>query len=419
MAGAQGRAQAQHVRMALVLTGGVSLAVWMGGVVAEIERAVQGRDLFGRLCELTDTTLSVDVVGGSSAGGINGAMLGLALARGSDTSTVRDVWVRAAALGELLRDPLVERPIASLLRGNEYFLPQLRAVFDTLYRHGQQQAGTPLEVLLTGTLLDGMQVQVTDDFGSTFTDNVHRAIFGFRCDPDSHVDDFADPSIVDKLALAARATSSFPGAFEPTLCPVGATIGGVDLAGHTNFPATGYVIDGGVLMNKPLSPVLAAVLARPHQPHERRVIGYVQPTVDQESAFGVDEMPGFGRVMHAGWFALPHTESLSRELAELREHNARAAENGAVSDGGCGQIALLHISAAAPNALDERSSPLQKLAGLQLQHFGGFYRSAWRANDWMWGRLDAVSRLTHLLLAPRRLREVPSATRGSRRGCSS
>lgn len=408
VAAVQHRAHEQRLTMALVLTGGVSLAVWMGGVVAEIERAVEGRDVYGRLQELTRTTLAVDIVGGSSAGGINGAMLGLALARGSDTSVVRDVWVRAAALGELLREPSAQNPVASLLRGDDYFLPQLRAVFDTLYSGGRPLGpATPLEVLLTGTLLDGMQTEITDDFGSTFTDNIHRAIFRFRRDPHGDIDDFADPLIVDKLAVAARATSSFPGAFEPTLCPVGETVGGVDLAGHTNFPRTGYVIDGGVLMNKPLSPVLAAVLERSPEPHERRVIGYVQPTVDQESVFGVEAVPALGRVVHAGWVALPHSESLSRELGELREHNARVAAQGDAGAGG--HIALLHISAAVPNALDERSSPSEKLAGLQLQHFGGFYRSAWRANDWMWGRIDAVARLTHLLLDPTRLRTCAAA----------
>lgn len=409
MVGKRCSVPAQQIRMALVLTGGVSLAVWMGGVVAEIERAVEGRGMYGALCALTKTTITVDVVGGSSAGGINGAMLGLALARGSDTATVRDVWVRAAALGELLRDPASELSVASLLRGDGYFLPQLRAVFERLYRDGHQPADAPLEVLLTGTLLDGVQMQVKDDFGATFTDNIHRAIFRFRCDPETGVDDFADPLIVDKLAITARATSSFPGAFEPTLCPVGTTIDGVDLTGHTNFPTTRYVIDGGVLMNKPLSPVLATVLARPHHANERRVIGYIQPTVDQESEFGVDTMPGLWRVIQAGWFALPHSESLSRELSELREHNARVAQHGPVAGASCGHIALLHISAAAPNALDDRSSPREKLAGLQLQHFGGFYRSAWRANDWMWGRLDAISRLTQLVLAPQRLRECAVA----------
>jgi predicted acylesterase/phospholipase RssA len=381
----------QCVRLALVLTGGVSLAVWMGGVVAEIERAVQRSDGYGVLCDLVETELQVDIIGGSSAGGINGALLGLALARGSDTSSIREVWLRAAALRELLREPS-RRPVPSLLKGNEYFQPQLREVFASLYAGDGSPTGTPLEVLLTGTLLDGEKVVVRDDFGSTFTDSMHRALFRFRRDREAGIDDFADPAVVDKLALAARATSAFPGAFEPALCPIG-TGGADDLAGHANFSTSSYVIDGGVLVNKPLLPVLDAVLAQPCP--GRRVICYVQPAVEQEAAYGIDELPNLARVVRAGWLTLPHAESLSRELHELNAHNARGAN----------RIDLLHISADAPNALDDRCLPVEKLAGLQLQHFGAFYRSAWRANDWMWGRLDATARLVQLLLEPARLRQ--------------
>jgi hypothetical protein len=51
--------------------------------------------------------------------------------------------------------------------------------------------------------------------------------------------------------------------------------------------------------------------------------------------------------------------------------------------------------------------PSQKLYGLELGHFGGFVRSSWRANDWMWGRLDGAARLVEALLDPTRLREHP------------
>ena len=40
-----------------------------------------------------------------------------------------------------------------------------------------------------------------------------------------------------------------------------------------------------------------------------------------------------------------------------------------------------------------------KLAGNELANFSAFLRDAWRRNDWMWGRLDAVPTLVDLLLA--------------------
>jgi hypothetical protein len=37
--------------------------------------------------------------------------------------------------------------------------------------------------------------------------------------------------------------------------------------------------------------------------------------------------------------------------------------------------------------------PATKLAGDDLGHFGAFLKRSWRANDWLWGRLDAASAL--------------------------
>lgn len=48
----------------------------------------------------------------------------------------------------------------------------------------------------------------------------------------------------------------------------------------------------------------------------------------------------------------------------------------------------------------------QKLTGMRLHHFGAFYKRSWRANDWMWGRLDGAGWLVHVLLDPRRVRWI-------------
>jgi hypothetical protein len=69
-------------------------------------------------------------------------------------------------------------------------------------------------------------------------------------------------------------------------------------------------------------------------------------------------------------------------------------------------VELMQVSADAPNGFDGRATPERKLAGLQLMHFGAFYKESWRANDWLWGRLDAAERLARLLLDPFRLRQL-------------
>ena len=63
----------EEVRFAVVLNGGVSLAVWMGGVVLELDRLTRASDGYRNLLRLVGATARADVISGTSAGGINGA----------------------------------------------------------------------------------------------------------------------------------------------------------------------------------------------------------------------------------------------------------------------------------------------------------------------------------------------------------
>jgi Protein of unknown function (DUF3376) len=47
-----------------------------------------------------------------------------------------------------------------------------------------------------------------------------------------------------------------------------------------------------------------------------------------------------------------------------------------------------------------------ELTGIRLGHFAGFLKRPWRANDFMWGRLDAAARIVDLLVDPDRARSV-------------
>ncbi len=53
-----------------------------------------------------------------------------------------------------------------------------------------------------------------------------------------------------------------------------------------------------------------------------------------------------------------------------------------------------------------------KLCGDELGNFAAFLSAKWRANDWMWGRLDAVATLVDNLLDPERLAELALAPDG-------
>src|SRR5439155_17514568 len=63
------------------------------------------------------------------------------------------------------------------------------------------------------------------------------------------------------------------------------------------------------------------------------------------------------------------------------------------------EIRLVQFTSKGAVTIDDlhRSAPIDKLAGVELAHFGAFLKRSWRANDWMWGRLDAAERLLLLL----------------------
>jgi predicted acylesterase/phospholipase RssA len=77
--GASTGAKSREVRLGIVMYGGVSLAIYIYGVAHELFRAVRGRGIYKLLKAVTDSDIVVDVISGTSAGGINGVLLGYAL----------------------------------------------------------------------------------------------------------------------------------------------------------------------------------------------------------------------------------------------------------------------------------------------------------------------------------------------------
>ncbi|WP_349357357.1 patatin-like protein [Stappia sp.] len=118
-----------ELRLALVLYGGVSLAVYMHGITREflnLVRASRRREARGlggaglraedsvvayeEFLELFAPTLDlrvvVDVISGASAGGVNGVMLARALAHNLPLDSHRDLWLENADVTRLANDPV-------------------------------------------------------------------------------------------------------------------------------------------------------------------------------------------------------------------------------------------------------------------------------------------------------------------------
>ena len=221
----------EEVRFAVVLNGGVSLAVWMGGVVLELDRLTRAGTTYQPLLDLVGCTARADVIAGTSAGGINGAALALSqVNKQADLSRLRDLWAEQGRMEQLLRTPFRGEP-ASLLKGDEFFLPRLQEALARLTGDFEptEPNERPIDLRITTTLLGGVPNVTYDDLGQPLTQSVHQGSFSFRRDPYDWVaeetrDDFTADALnerVMQLALAARSSASFPFAFEPSFIPVG------------------------------------------------------------------------------------------------------------------------------------------------------------------------------------------------------
>jgi patatin-related protein len=340
----------EDVRLALVMNGGVSLAVWIGGVAREIlalSEAVpaRGGGGYAGLLDVTRSGVKVDVIAGSSAGGLNGAFLALAAAHGTSMDDLADLWIDKGALGRLLRQPSEGDPV-SLLRGDDYFLPELRDAFARLWPATSgtlRPASThPVHLTMTTTLMAGDVRVFTDDYGTQIAEVVHRGTFTFergrRTDPTAVAGPRADPfrtsGVIEQLALAARSTASFPFAFEPSWVPIGSARDGLhpDMAGIASFSASGWVLDGGVLVNRPVERALRVVFDQPAERQVRRALLYVDPDPDpiapdprdgQAADPGSLTRPSLRQVMLDSVVNLPRVQSLAETFEDLRRHNER------------------------------------------------------------------------------------------------
>lgn len=346
----------QSVRLATAMTGGVSLAVWMGGVARELnllEQAARRRDaiadtdrdtveagppvaddgrrdeliLYLRLLDLLDLTVDIDVLSGTSAGGINAALLGLTRARRLDLGVLRDIWLRVGQLETLLREPADKRPL-SLLQGDEVLLKQLSIGIDELCDdETATEADTPeTTVFITTTLLSGEQSRFVDSFGTSVTDSEHRGLFAFD------QDQLARDADRNALALAARCSASYPLAFEPAFVPCGADGPDElhpDMQRFSNTTSPRFVADGGLLMNKPIKPLLERVFSRTAVQQVRRVLLYVVPLTGEATATD--------KPIPVAKYREPYTlvggllkdvgallnQSIGAELRAIRDHNDR------------------------------------------------------------------------------------------------
>ncbi|WP_431047242.1 DUF3376 domain-containing protein [Streptomyces sp. P1-3] len=294
----------QEVRLALVLNGGVSLAVWMAGVTHELDllrRASRRKDggeglddrerkvfdIWRQVAVRASSRVVIDTVAGTSAGGLNGMLLATALGRRANLPKLRQVWEESASLDELLAPPSRQ----SLLDG-DYFAGKIKEELGRI--SDGDGPDEPVSLFMTATALDGRSRSYSDAFGSEFHVRDHRRVYHFQHDRYGEAyrkdgngawefvkDVRADFALTNNAALAqaARASAGFPVAFAP--------VSEQPMMGHREQPSPVFddpascVVDGGVLNNAPFGPVLEWITKRRLNKPVRRIVVYVVPSAGQ------------------------------------------------------------------------------------------------------------------------------------------
>jgi patatin-related protein len=399
--------EVRELRLALVCYGGVSLAVYMHGLTKELRKLVVASRAYERapganpfqagqtehayyeqLAALaaggTEVRVVIDVISGTSAGGINGVCLAQALACDGADDGLRDLWLSRGDIGGLLHAPrwlpgplkvaaalgrLAVHPRGPYtpLRGDD----MARWLYDAIHTMGSPDpalpagglvpAGLPLRLFVTTTDLVGSArvVDCGDGAGTLLADRDYRHVLRFSHQPGGASDFGAGGAAA--LALAARATSSFPGMFPPVrlrdyrddLAVPPARACELDEIVRRYFGqywepsgrvaeaawATGFV-DGGVLDNAPFDHAIGAIAAQRADTEVIRNLVFIEPDpVGTPAPPGAPPVEPEPAVRPPGWLStlwqvrttIPWQQPLLSQVDELRELNARISDIAAIA----------------------------------------------------------------------------------------
>jgi predicted acylesterase/phospholipase RssA len=370
-----------EIRFAVVMYGGVSLAVYMNGIAQELLSMVRStslslespdeltgtasvyRDIAAYLSTKEDGAFYhrfvVDIISGTSAGGINGVCLAKGLVRGlDDLKALENTWLNEGDIDTLLNDRDSEpdhytskEPKTSLFNSQRMYAKLLDA-FKEMQTASADKKGPhihAMDLFVTATDLRGLQLPVLLSDGKAF-ERLHKHVFPFvfrspelypNRDQDHFTRDY-DPM----LAFASRCTSSFPTAFEPvTINDVMHYLQQRDPKSHALFtanlekwkrlffsaysqsddagvPLSGREFaDGGYLDNRPFGHAIKAIHEREAYCPVIRKLLFIDPVPEIPDGVGRMQEISFVKNSVLASFALPGYETIREEIDALRRRN--------------------------------------------------------------------------------------------------
>jgi patatin-related protein len=345
----------------------------------------------GRRIELR---VVVDIVAGASAGGINGTMLARALCHDLPMGALRELWLenadvtvllapdaKAGAWSKWFLQPVIwaagrmksfraitdleVRQKLSLFVRSRWFKPPLDGavmaglMYDAVTAMGAAKdakasllpSGHSLDLFVTLTDYNGYQqlVQIHDPPLIHERDHHHILHFAYRRRANGEVESELGLDNAPGLAFAARATSSFPGAFPPARI---VEMDDVVARRHGSWPrreafvaggfpdhlragidpTTAPFLDGSVLNNRPFQEAISAVHGRPAYREVDRRLVYIDPHPAPETMPRLRSMPGFFATVRGALSDIPSAQPVTDELARVLEFNEQVRRLRAIID---------------------------------------------------------------------------------------
>lgn len=388
-------ASGRTLRIALAMRGGVSLAVWIGGVAAELDllRRIRLFDVGAETWAVVPTTrgaeltpaveervrvyaglldragydrVEVDLLAGASAGGLNAVVYAVAQRAGVALDGLLRTWGSVGGFWGLLHEPGT-RDLRAPLRGEGYFRRRVFAAIRDL--HASPNGHPDLVPEYVSVDLSATMIDTADQLEEDAAEG--RGHFRFVGSDTHHLDNLVprrgalgypgkaedDRMQLWQLALAARSTSSLAGGFEPaeigsTEWPAGeeralsaaerADLRHAFAAHRTRAGEPFRVIDGAVFDNVPIDRALAAAKLRASDRLADRILVFLDPEPDPALGGPAPWDPDasrFFRAVGAMFTRSFRRESVAREAAELQRFNGQRALETGRRDNGAGLIA--------------------------------------------------------------------------------
>jgi patatin-related protein len=313
------------------------------------------------------TRFTVDILSGTSAGGINAVYLAKALANGQTIDQLKRLWVEEGDILKLINDAKsveqldglkAQKPPRSLLNSQRMYRRLLEAL-DGMEEDvpSAEKSRSPyleeLDLFVTATDFRGLPIQLrlSDD---VVEERRHRNVFHFRY-ADEHSEEACNDFHAGNdpfLAYAARCTSAFPFAFDPMkLSDIDSVL--KTMTAHRNLedlglerdrwqrffpdyrqPAGGPThhpetydftrrpfVDGGYLDNRPFGHAIDALAIRNSGVPVARKLIYIDPSPELSAQWSQGDDPINPVENVAAAFSLARYETIREDLQRVRGRN--------------------------------------------------------------------------------------------------